>query len=557
MRSSGFTTSMQPFSRNDWWRDRIAGVPPRARWLGIFRRVLRPFPVAAARISPDSPVLAAGPDRVDLAITDESSNAQRAAAEKTDPDLSILLRPSLETLLTAPGPLEWPAALFDYQLAGVRALLSQPALLLADDMGLGKTVQAIAAIRILFARRAIDHVLVVARMSLLSQWRREFRRWAPELRISTVRGPSADRTWQWPTPAHVHLVGYETLRADFTDNPHSPPRRRTWDVLVLDEAQAIKNRDAEVSYKCKRVPRRRCWALTGTPLENNLDELASVLEAVTPLAAGESPPRLGPGPALHARHKNLQLRRRKADVLPELPPKLNSRVPLALEGPQRESYDRAEREGVIFLREKGTAVRIEHVLELIVRLKQICNFCPRTGRSAKLDDLRHRLGTLVSEGHRALVFSQFVDDRFGVHAVARGLRAFEPMEFTGKLDTAARDACIREFKARPHRKALVLSLRAGGLGLNLQEASYVFHFDRWWNPAVEQQAEDRAHRLGQSVVVNVYHYICENTIEEKIDQILASKRLLFDEHVDGVSIDVPKVLTPDELFGLFGLERSG
>ncbi|HTE86589.1 MAG TPA: C-terminal helicase domain-containing protein, partial [Dehalococcoidia bacterium] len=176
-----------------------------------------------------------------------------------------------------------------------------------------------------------------------------------------------------------------------------------------------------------------------------------------------------------------------------------------------------------------------------------------SGQSAKVSDLRERVSTLVVEGHRALVFSQFTDGIHGVRAIASELAAQAPLAYTGSLTSEQRDALIREFKEYQEHKVLILSLRAGGQGLNLQEASYVFHFDRWWNPAVEHQAEDRSHRLGQSVPVNVYRYTCEGTIEERIDAILRGKQRLFDEIVDDVSLDLLSALTREELFGLFGL----
>jgi len=443
--------------------------------------------------------------------------------------------------------------LFEYQLDGIKALLTRDSLLLADDMGLGKTIQAIGALRILILQRRVESVLLIVRAGLISQWRKELRLWAPELRVSTVRGPTNERAWQWTTPAHVCLVSYETFRSDFTDNPHSPPRRRVWDVVVLDEAQAIKNRGAEVSRKCKQLRRRRAWALTGTPLENSAEDLASILEFVAPLKDGETPLRLTPGSELREKHKLMQLRRKKINVLPQLPPKIVSQIALPLDGAQRESYDRAEKEGVIQLEEKGETVRVENVLELIMRLKQICNFCPATGQSAKLNDICERLSTLEAAGYRALIFSQFTDEKHGARAIASRLQSFQPLLYTGVLSPSQKDATIREFKENPSRKVLVLSLRAGGQGLNLQEASYVFHFDRWWNPAVERQAEDRSHRLGQTVPVNIYKYTCEGTIEERIDKILQEKQLLFDEIVDDVSIDLKSKLTEEELFGLFGL----
>jgi SNF2 family DNA or RNA helicase len=467
--------------------------------------------------------------------------------------LAYLLQPPTDLLLSRSGPIEWPAALFEYQLDGIKALLSRNALLLADDMGLGKTIQAIGALRVLILQHRVEAALLIVPAGLVTQWQKELRHWAPELRISTVRGLTDERAWQWTTPAHVYLTGYETLRSDFTDNPQSPPRRRLWDVVIIDEAQKIKNRGAEVSRKCKQLLRRRAWALTGTPLENSVDDLASILEFVSPLTDGGAPLRLTPGPELRERHQNLQLRRKKTDVLAQLPPKIVSQIALPLEGAQRDTYERAEREGVIQLREKGETVRAENVLELIMRLKQICNFCPATGQSAKLADIRDRINTLESEGYRALIFSQFTDERHGARAIASRLESLQPLLYTGDLSYSQREATIKQFKENPARKVLVLSLRAGGQGLNLQEASYVFHFDRWWNPAVEHQAEDRSHRLGQRFPVNVYKYTCEGTIEERIDKILQEKQLLFDELVDDVSIDLKAKLTSEELFGLFGL----
>jgi len=195
--------------------------------------------------------------------------------------LAVLLQPPPELLLAPDGPLEWPGPLLPYQLTAIRELLRRDMLLLADDMGLGKTVEALAALRVLALRRQTEAALVVAPAGLLTQWRAEVHRWAPELRLSTVHGGPADRRWQWRTPAHVYLTSYETLRADFTANPHSPVAR-LWDLVILDEAQRIKNAETDVSRACKRLRRRRQWALSGTPLENSTADLISLLEFVNP-----------------------------------------------------------------------------------------------------------------------------------------------------------------------------------------------------------------------------------------------------------------------------------
>jgi SNF2 family DNA or RNA helicase len=167
-------------------------------------------------------------------------------------------------------------------------------------------------------------------------------------------------------------------------------------------------------------------------------------------------------------------------------------------------------------------------------LKQICNFCPESGQSSKFADLRSRLGDLNETGEKALVFSQFVEEPFGARRLARELADFRPLLMTGTLDSGGRSAVINEFKRDPSRQLLVLSLRARGLGLNLTEASCVFHFDRWWNPALETQAEDRTHRIGQRHPVQVFAYLCANTIEQRIDEILVQKRALFADVVEGI-----------------------
>jgi superfamily II DNA or RNA helicase len=458
-----------------------------------------------------------------------------------------VLQPPLEASLSRSGPLEWPADLMNFQLTGIGLLLDRDRLLLADEMGLGKTIQAIAAIRLLAHRGQISTCLVVVPAAVITQWLRELERWAPELRTSVVRGPALDRIAQWRMPAHVHVVSYETLRSDAQLS-----RERIWDLVVIDEAQKIKNHDSDVAAAIKRLLRRRAWALTGTPLENRLDDLASVLEFVAPRLPDQQPHPLGPGDQLRRELGRVQLRRRKQDVLPELPPKTLTDLLVEMTPEQRRSYERAENEGLVYLKELGSSITIANVLELILRLKQLCNFEPESGASAKLADLQERLASLVDVGQRALVFSQFADEYYGASLLARRLKQFRPVLYTGAMMLSERDAAVRRFQEDPSRQVMVLSLRAGGQGLNLPAASYVFHFDRWWNPAVEDQATDRSHRLGQRLPVHVYSYTIENSIEERIRDILVEKRELFVRIIEGAGIDVHG-FSRDELFRTVGL----
>ena len=504
-------------------------------------------------------VVSLGPPAVAGVTSDAASDvAQDGVGERRDGPLSRRLWAALRAPAApvADPELEWPGALMPFQRDGVRALMGNQSLLLADDMGLGKTIQAIGALRLLHHQGDIRSALVVAPASVLDQWRAELEKWAPELSAIIVRGNAADRSLFWTANRDVTLVGYETLLSDFSRGEKSPVLWKTWDVVISDEAQRMKNRNP-TSHALKGLRRVRSWALTGTPIENHEEELASILEFVDYDDEGLTK-RYHPGEELRARHRELQLRRKKGDVLADLPPKRETLIPIELDPQQRASYDKAEDEGIVYLKSLGAEVSVTHILELITRLKQICNADPRSGESSKLADIGERLGQLAAQGHKALVFSQYTNATSGVAAAARHLREYAPLTLTGEVPQDERQEVIGRFRTRPEHKALILSLRVGGLGLNLQEASYVFHLDRWWNPATERQAEDRAHRMGQQAKVNVIKYSCVDTIEQRIDDILKGKQALFDELVDNVSLepDLTGRLSEDELFGLFGLERA-
>ncbi len=455
--------------------------------------------------------------------------------------LSALLQPPLPILLQD-GPLTWHKPLLEHQQQGIAQLIAARELLLADEMGLGKTIQALGALRILAYSGLLARSLIVAPASLLRQWQKEAALWAPELVLVRVTGSAQQRAALWRLPAHIHLVAYETLREDIAASPVSG---QPWDVVVLDEASKIRNAESLVSRSVKRLPANRRWALTGTPLENRVEDLHSILDFLLGAKRDRSD--------LQATLAHVQLRRRKAAVLQSLPPKTVITLEIELGAAQRGAYEAAERDGIYRLKSLGPALTITHVLELLMRLKQLCNVDPISGESAKLDDIEQRLETLVASDERALIFSQFVSDTFGVGLIATRLAPFKPLVFSGALNAERRAQVVEAFATDTSRKALILSLMAGGLGLNLQSASYVFHLDRWWNPAIEDQAEARSHRMGQPLPVTVYRYVSLDTIEERIEHLLQDKRELFAQVVEGVSIAPEKTFSREELFGLLGL----
>jgi len=245
------------------------------------------------------------------------------------------------------------------------------------------------------------------------------------------------------------------------------------------------------------------------------------------------------------------LRRTKDKVLADLPPKLFRDADVDLTPEQRETYRLAEEEGVLRLTELGEGATIQHVFELVLRLKQICNFDPASGESAKLERLAADLEEVVQSGRKALVFSQWVGT---LETLARRLRRFQPLEFHGRVPARQRDDVLKQFQEDPRRHVLLMSYGAGGVGLNLQFAGYVFLFDRWWNPAVEDQAINRAHRLGTSGPVTVTRFLTPGTIEERINQILEEKREIFDTIFGDVAPHRQAGLTQSEIFGLFQLK---
>ncbi len=459
----------------------------------------------------------AGP-LVELAERLAGASVVRELAEP--PGLDATLRPYQRRGLA------WLAEMCELGLGGV----------LADDMGLGKTVQVLA----LHIRRGAGRTLVVCPASVLGNWEREAHRFVPDVPVVRYHGTTRSLE-DAPTDALV-LTTYGTLRRDI-----EAIKRVEWALVVADEAQAIKNPYARVSRAIRTVDSSARVALTGTPVENHLGDLWAILDWTTPGLLGPLETFRHEIAVPIERHgdqyavdlfgrlvRPFLLRRRKSDpgVAPDLPPKIETDELMPLTAEQATLYRATVADVMEQIEEAEGMNRRGLVLKLLTGLKQICNHPaqflgqtgPLAGRSGKLDGLTELLEVIGDEGDATLVFTQYVamGRLIDTHLAGRGLRT---RFLHGGTAVKRRTEMVDEFQAGGV-DVFLISLKAGGTGLNLTRANHVVHYDRWWNPAVEDQASDRAWRIGQDRTVHIHRMVCEGTIEDRIAALLTAKRSL-------------------------------
>jgi SNF2 family DNA or RNA helicase len=412
---------------------------------------------------------------------------------------------------------------------------------LADDMGLGKTVQVLA----LLAERAKRPSIIIVPRSLVFNWMREAERFTPNLRVLDYSGgrrkPSDIETGNWD----IVLATYGTLRSDIAHLS-----RIEFEYAILDEAQAIKNANTASAKAARLLRAKQRLALSGTPIENRIEELWSLFEFLNPGMLGaastfaimadlatdaEPSDGLAGREILRRALRPLILRRTKEQVAPELPERVEQTLYVDLEPPQRQFYMEllaATRRSLLSEVDRvGVGGARMHILEALLRLRQaachpvLVDPARPNLPSAKLDALIPTLEEIVEEGHKAIVFSQFT--RFLAIVRARLEAANIPYEY---LDGATRnrEAHVDRFQSPSGPPVFLISLKAGGHGLNLTAADYVYLLDPWWNPAVEAQAIDRAHRIGQTRRVMATRLVARGTIEEKVIELQESKRAIAD-----------------------------
>lgn len=448
-------------------------------------------------------------------------------------------------------PPDLTATLRDYQRRGVDWLCAWRdaglGALLADDMGLGKTLQALCAVR--------GRTLVIAPTSVLENWAEEIARFRPALRCDVYHGSGR----RLDPEADVTLTTYALLRLDL-----DTLAAVDWDSLVLDESQSIKNADSQAARAAFRLRGRFRVALTGTPVENRLAELWSQLHFTNPGLLGDrrafeerygrpiAEGDIGAAVRLRQRIAPFVLRRAKAEVAPELPPRTDLVLHAELSESERALYDALRATTRKEVLEKLTSgAPIFQALEALLRLRQAaCHPALVPGQqaetSAKIELLLEALQESVAEGHKALVFSQWTSllDRIEPHLKSADI-AFARLDGS----TRKRGELVARFQSDDGPPVLLVSLRAGGVGLNLTAADSVFIMDPWWNPAVEDQAADRAHRIGQDRPVFVYRLVARDTVEERILALQEHKRGLADAAL-GEGARAGGGVTREELIGL-------
>ncbi len=439
---------------------------------------------------------------------------------------------------------------------------------IADDMGLGKTVQVISLILKLKEENKLKKpALVVCPTTLLGNWERELETFAPSLKVHIYHGFNRE----FSIETDVILTTYAILRIDLEEF-----KKYNWDILIIDEAQNIKNSSTSQTQAVKTIKANMKVAMTGTPVENRLSELWSIFDfinkgylgSLTDFSKNYSMPiekfkETQRAQKLKQAISPFMLRRLKTDktIISDLPEKIVLDEYCYLTKAQAALYERVLSQSMSEIQSAGQGInRRGAIFKLITSLKQVCNHPYHylkhgdMGRSAsgKTEKLMEILNTIVSNNEKVLVFTQYKEMGSILEKITKEEFDFEPLFFHGSLNVKQREEMIKEFSDNPDKKIMILSLKAGGLGLNLTSASNVIHYDLWWNPAVEDQATDRTYRIGQDKNVMVHRFITLSTFEEKIDKIIKDKRELADSAVF-IGEKIITELSDDEIYEIFSL----
>ncbi|MCD8485669.1 MAG: SNF2-related protein [Desertifilum sp.] len=460
--------------------------------------------------------------------------------------LKPLLQPPL--LFDFPDQIDLYKPLRGYQQQGISWLANNSSALLADEMGTGKTVQTVNALRLLFRQGKIKSALIICPAAVLGSielsvetekpegWSGHFYLWAPELFVKVIIGSKKKRELAWKMLVHLYITTYDTIRNDLSENLLTDLNK--FDCVILDEAQIIKNRNTSRFKAIRKLQSQYRWALTGTPIENSIEDIKSIFEFIHP---GLFNARVD-----YSHHEirsmidPYMLRRLKKDVLKELPEKIYQEDWLELDSEQQDAYDKALNIG----RQKiKTSLNHEgevktHIFTLIEELKQICNFAKNKNTSPKTERMFEYIETIIANDQKVVIFSQYLQQGVDKIAILLKQKNINFVMYKGGLTGKQRDQAINDFRSKLDVNVFLGTTKAVGVGITLTEASYLIHFDQLWNPTQMQQAEDRVHRIGQDKNITIYSFWMKGTIEERIKKKLIEKRLLIENIIDSLAVDV-------------------
>ena len=429
-------------------------------------------------------------------------------------------------------PLKIDDSLYPYQRRGVSWLLRNRRALLADDMGLGKTAQALGAARRLIRSGRVTWALVVAPRTLIMNWVAESKKWAPELCVLTLQPVGDDRGDIWKRAVgrgHLLVTSYEQLRDPPVALLRSPP-----DLLIADEAHRLRRRESQSNQGFRSIKAEWLWALSGTPVERDAEDLAVLMSLLDERRFSSEDGVMHPS-ALRSRARPYMLRRRKDEVLGELPPVIETEEELDLTEVQRVAYRSA-------IQAHARRSNTSSYLALFSELRALCDIEPKSGNSTKLDRICDLLDEIAVGGEKAVVFSYLLSP---LHELQRRLQrtGIGHEMLTGNMALLEREKAVERFKRDERRTVLLASSRIASEGLTLVEANHILFVNRWWNPSSNIQARDRVFRIGQRKTVWVWTFACRGTVETRLKEILDTKQKTFDDLVEAIGKpDVPEIV---------------
>ena len=482
--------------------------------------------------------------------------------------LKPILLPPLS--LEFPQELDFYCELRGYQQQGISWLVDRPSALLADEMGTGKTVQAVNALRLLFRQGKIRSALIVCPPAVIGSidltvetgksegWSGHFYHWASELEVAVIHGGNRkQRKIAWESPFHIYITTYDTLREDIKNR--TLPESKKFSCIVIDEAQKIKNSETKTSKAIRSLKAEYRWALTGTPIENKVDDVKSLFSFIHPsLFRGgvEYSPE-----TVKNSIKPYMLRRLKQKVLPELPDKVRQEDWLELDRNQQADYKRVLEAGQ---RKIETSLGIEktaqvqtHIFALLGELKQICNFATGKFKSPKTDRLLEHIEVISENNQKVLVFSWHKKEGTDKIAKLFDCHKIQYVLYTGQLSKQQKKQAVSDFRSNPDITVFLATIQTAGYGITLTEATYVIHFDHPWNPAQIKNAEDRTHRIGQRYGVTIYSFWMKGTIEERIRKKLTEKLQLVKNTIDDLAVEViENAISTEDWLDIFGVKTT-